>query len=58
MSQDDKEVFSQVSTLWINAECVPEPPASKTYDIIISDVEKAEQRLARFAPLLYFNALA
>ncbi|MDH0047986.1 D-serine ammonia-lyase [Comamonas terrigena] len=52
MSQDDKEVFSQVSTLWINAECVPEPPASKTYDIIISDVEKAEQRLARFAPLL------
>ncbi|MBD9533259.1 MULTISPECIES: D-serine ammonia-lyase [Comamonas] len=52
MSQDDEEVFSQVSTLWINAGCVPEPPASKTSDIIISDVEKAEQRLARFAPLL------
>jgi len=52
MPQHDEELFCQVSTLWINAECVPKPPASKTSDIIISDVEKAEQRLARFAPLL------
>lgn len=52
MPQNGKEVSRQVSTLWINAECVPKPPASKTSDIIISDVEKAEQRLARFAPLL------
>ena len=52
MSPNQEELGSQVPALWINAECTAQPQVCAASNIIISDVENAAQRLARFAPLL------
>lgn len=52
MLQNEQGVMDHASRLWVNPGHVREVACSDADCIIVSDIEAAERRLARFAPLL------